>query len=570
MTAILPLDAGTIIGGHYGIEGLINTGGFGSVYRGSVLSEGNRPCAIKETYDVSPAARRQVLREASILFTVKSDHLPEVYDALEENGRFYLIMQLIEGQNCSQMIKAHGAPFGEQEVLDWLLPVADVLQELHGRNPPVLHRDIKPANIILTPSEVAVLVDFGLTRLYDPGVETQTMARAISEGFSPLEQYIGQTSPQSDIYSLAATMYYLLTASVPPASVARSMQDNLQPPRQLNPRVSPRVETVLLKALAINAEQRYNSMQEFARALRAPGFSGYAEPTLAQSSYQRANEQTEWTPAPLAPPPSASSSWPQRGQGQVHQSGQHGSHPAQRSSSQPGQSHPRPAQRPSSEVNRRTSESVPGWRSAPPPTPHPVARAGRAIPPPAGGSLSSSYAHPQLHRSLPRPFGHGCLWGVLQGAISALLLLVLKKDTFFYLGVLEGLVFYMLAGFFTTRYGGPVTRALRTGFWAGVISTLFYWIILPVGLLIEALPHVQTILTNARAHNQILPSGEAVRRAIAEVTPSIFANNPVSNSQSPQTGGNVLIFLAIGLACAMFFAFLGGLFGQRSEAGRSM
>ncbi|HEX4713907.1 MAG TPA: hypothetical protein VH164_03165, partial [Ktedonobacteraceae bacterium] len=69
MTAILPLEAGAIVGSHYAIAGLINTGGFGSVYRGAVLSEGNRPCAIKETYDVSPAARRQVLREASILFT---------------------------------------------------------------------------------------------------------------------------------------------------------------------------------------------------------------------------------------------------------------------------------------------------------------------------------------------------------------------------------------------------------------------------------------------------------------------------------------------------------------------
>src|SRR5690348_15852923 len=169
--------------------------------------------------------------EAAILFTVKSEHLPQVYDAFEENGRFYLVMQLIEGQNCAQMVKVHGGPFSEQEVLNWFLPVADVLQELHSRNPPVLHRDIKPANIILTPQGRAVLVDFGLTRLYDPNVETQTMARAVSGGFGPLEQYIGQTSPRSDIYSLAATMYFLLTAQSPPASVARSMQDMLIPPR---------------------------------------------------------------------------------------------------------------------------------------------------------------------------------------------------------------------------------------------------------------------------------------------------------------------------------------------------
>lgn len=546
MTAILPLEAGAIIGGHYGVEGLINTGGFGSVYRGAILSEGNRPCAIKETYDVSPAARRQVLREASILFTVKSDHLPEVYDALEENGRFYLVMQLIEGQNCSQMVKAHGGPFGEQQVLDWLLPVADILQELHGRNPPVLHRDIKPANIILTPQGHAVLVDFGLTRLYDPGVETQTMARAISEGFSPLEQYIGQTSPQSDIYALAATMYFLLTARVPPASVARSMQDALAPPRQLNPQITPNVENVLLKALSINAEQRYTSMQEFARALRNPGFTGHAEPTISQTAYQQANAHTERASEPIAPPP-PSPSWPQRGQAQIYQQ-------------QPAQSRPRLSQ-----PGRRANEPVPGWRSAPAPVSQPVGRSGRAIPPPAGGSLDMPYPPTRAaHRPLPSPFGQGCMWGLLQGAISALLLLFLKKDTFFYLGILEGLLFYLLAGYFTTRHGGSITRALRAGFWAGVISTIFYWIVLPIGVLIEALPHVQPLITDAQKQGRILPSGDALRQAVNKVVPPIFANNPISTSHQQGTS-SLVTFLLIGLACAIGFALLGGLLGLRSS-----
>lgn len=554
MTAILPLEAGAIIGGHYSIEGLINTGGFGSVYRGVVLSEGNRPCAIKETYDVSPAARRQVLREASILFTVKSDHLPEVYDALEENGRFYLVMQLIEGQNCSQMVKAHGGPFEEQQVLDWLLPVADVLQELHGRNPPVLHRDIKPANIILTPQGCAVLVDFGLTRLYDPGVETQTMARAISEGFSPLEQYIGQTSPQSDIYALAATMYFLLTAHVPPTSVARSMQDALVPPRQLNPRLTPNVENVLLKAMSLQVEQRYTSMQEFARALRNPGFAGHADQTVSQTAYQQAGARTEMASGPIAPPPpiSAPPAWPQRGQAQLHLP-------------QPAQSSPKQSQRSSAQSGRRTNEPVPGWRSAPSPVLQPVGRSGRVIPPPAGGSLDMTYPpRPvRLQRPLPSPFGQGCMWGLLQGALSALWLLLLKKDSFFYLGIIEGLLFYLLAGFFATRRGGSLTRALRAGFWAGVISTIFYWIVLPIGVVIEALPRVQPLIRDAQANGRVLPSGEALRRAVNEVIPPIFASNPIS-TEHQQNNSGLVIFLIVGLACAIGFALIGGLLGQRS------
>src|SRR5690242_8560715 len=99
------LVSGTVVGGQYVIGDLINSGGFGAVYRGADTSEGNRPCAIKETYNVTPAARRQALMEASVLFTVRSKHLPEVYDAFEANGRFYLVMQLIEGQNLLQLLQ---------------------------------------------------------------------------------------------------------------------------------------------------------------------------------------------------------------------------------------------------------------------------------------------------------------------------------------------------------------------------------------------------------------------------------------------------------------------------------
>ena len=207
----LPLSPGTVIDGHYIVGDLISSGGFGAVYRGIDTSEGNRPCAIKETYDVTPAARRQALMEASVLFTVRSEHLPQIYDALEENGRFYLVMQLIEGQTLLSLLRSRigseppgerqphqysSGPCSEQEVLNWLLPIMQVLQELHSRNPAVIHRDIKPGNIILTPRGTAVLVDFGLTRLYDPMSGTQTMVRAVTEGFSPLEQYVGKTSPQ--------------------------------------------------------------------------------------------------------------------------------------------------------------------------------------------------------------------------------------------------------------------------------------------------------------------------------------------------------------------------------------
>lgn len=543
MASILPLETGTLVGGHYRIEGLINTGGFGSVYRGVAFSEGNRLCAIKETYDVTPAARRQALMEAAVLFTIKSIHLPQVYDAFEENGRFYLVMQLIEGQNCAQLVKTHGGPFSEQEVLNWLLPVADVLQELHGRNPPVLHRDIKPANIILTPQGQAVLVDFGLTRLYDPSTQTQTIARAVSEGFSPLEQYIGQTSPQSDIYALAATMYFLLTAQVPPAAVARSLRDTLPPPHQTNPRISPGTERALLRALAVNVEQRQVSMQEFARELRGPAFGGYNDQTISQTRYQAASAPTiqeSISQAPPPPPPPPDASWSQPRPLQIYQ--------------------PIP-------VNvRQISEPVPGW--PPPPggaVQQPIGRSGQSIPPPAGGSLDTS---PIQYRPLPGPFQQGCLWGLLQAVFSAALLLIFKHDIFFYLGLAEGLLFYLLAGFFTTRRGGAVTRALRAGLWAGITSTVMYWIVLPLGLLIEALPRIQRIVDQARVSGNPLPAGEALQRAINQVKPPILTNNPLAGTNQSQGWSPVLILLAIGLACALGFALLGGLLGLKNEGHR--
>src|SRR5215467_4714831 len=279
MTGTTPLDSGTTIGGHYVIDGLINKGGFGSVYRGIDSSEGDSLCAIKETYDITPVARRRALMEASVLFTVKSTHLPRVYDAFEANGRFYLVMQLIEGNTLQQILRLKGRPCSEQEVINWLVPIMHILNELHSRNPAVIHRDIKPGNIILTPDQTAVLVDFGLTKLYDPNSDTQTLVRAVSQGYSPVEQYVGKTSPQSDIYAMAATMYFLLTLKLPPESVNRSYRDELIAPSLLNPMLSQNMERALLKALSVDADQRYRSMDEFAQALQNLSYTPFADST---------------------------------------------------------------------------------------------------------------------------------------------------------------------------------------------------------------------------------------------------------------------------------------------------
>ena len=378
MNLPVALAPGTVIGSQYVIGNLINSGGFGAVYRGADTSEGNRPCAIKETYNVTPAARRQALMEASVLFTVRSKHLPEVYDALEANGRFYLVMQLIEGQNLLQILRARVSggivgenkpyqqlpnPCSESEVLAWLLPIMNILQELHSRNPPIIHRDIKPGNLILTPQQTTVLVDFGLTKLYDPVETTRTMIKAVSEGFSPVEQYVGKTCPQSDIYAMAATMYLLLTNRLPPASLGRTMRDDLIAPRLLNPALSPKMERSLLKALAINTNERFQSMHEFAEALREPVFSAYADITIASlpiqatpaMGYAMANPPSmpSYANTPAPPPPYA------------YGNGPHGPAYQQPSPIQPGANrqapHPVNANQPP-----KGAHGSPGSRMAPP------------------------------------------------------------------------------------------------------------------------------------------------------------------------------------------------------------
>src|SRR6266700_3878400 len=281
MSLPLSLEPGTLLDGRYIVGTLINRGGFGAVYRGIDTGESDQPCAIKETYDVTPSARRQALTEAGILFTVRSKHLPQIYDAFGANGRFYLVMQMLEGENLLQLLKTHGQPYSQEEVIAWLLPIMEVLQELHSRTPAVIHRDIKPGNIILTPDQTAVLIDFGLTKLYNPDGNTQTMIKAVSEGFSPIEQYLGKTSPQSDIYSLAATMYLLLTIRLPPAATVRHVNDTLLSPRLINPTLSLKMERGLLKGLAVNADQRYLNMREFAEALAQPSFHAHADRTIA-------------------------------------------------------------------------------------------------------------------------------------------------------------------------------------------------------------------------------------------------------------------------------------------------
>lgn len=524
MSLPLLLQPGTQIGGQYTVDTLINSGGFGAVYRGFDTSDNNRSCAIKETYDVSPAARRRALREVGILLAIKNQHLPEVYDAFEDNGRFYVVMQLIEGQNLLQMLKAHGAPFSEREALTWLLPIMDVLQELHTRPTPVIHRDIKPANIIIAPNQCAVLVDFGLTKLYSPEDTTQTMERAVSLGFSPVEQYIGTTSPQSDIYSLAATMYMLLTNVAPSSSMQRSYRDELIAPRLLNPAISLKVDRALLQALALKPEERFQSMQAFAQVLRGSTSHVYNERTIIASGVpgvsQPPNRQH------IEPPPVSSALSSRQGQHFA------ANMPTVNSTIQAGTN---------SANNGSRIKDMPQYPNSRPDVPQqkkrqPTGKVGKVMAP---------------ARPLPSEFNQGCLWGLIQGVLAALIILILRKEADFYIAIATGFVFYFIAGTLTTHRGGKSSRGAWAGFWAGIISTIMFWLSLGIGLFILVLQR-----TLALQRLGLTPHPDIEFNRIWRLVMPVVYNHPIVQMRP---GLVIAIFLTCGLLLAISFGWLGGI-----------
>jgi len=267
----MSLQSGMILHQRYRLVKQLAQGGFGTLYRAWDLSLG-RPCALKENQDTAVDARRQFLYEAKILSNLSHPNLPRVIDYFLIPGQGqYLVMDFIEGQDLQDMLDDRGGALPEERVLVWIGQLCDALTYLHSQNPPVIHRDIKPANIKITPSGEAVLVDFGIAKVYDSRLRTTEGAKAVSPGFSPYEQYgKGKTDQRTDIYALGATLYTLLTGQEPPESVQRVVRDPLVLARQLNPSLSLRTSGAIVRAMQMDPSQRFQNADDFKRALISP------------------------------------------------------------------------------------------------------------------------------------------------------------------------------------------------------------------------------------------------------------------------------------------------------------
>ena len=265
----MTLTTGAILQNRYRIVKLVAQGGFGAVYRAWDLSL-EQPVAVKESFGTGPEAQRQFEREAKLLAGLRHANLPRVGDHFIVPGQGqYLVMDFVEGKSLADRLAERGRPLAEAETLPWIRQVCDALTYLHTRTPPIIHRDIKPENIIVTAEGRAILVDFGISKTYDPSKGTTVGAKAVTPGYSPPEQYgRGRTDARSDVYSLGATLYTLLTGQTPPeAPDLSSGADVLEPPRALNPAVSEETSRAVVAAMSLSMGQRVGDAGAFERLL---------------------------------------------------------------------------------------------------------------------------------------------------------------------------------------------------------------------------------------------------------------------------------------------------------------
>lgn len=262
----LKIDA--LLRDRYRIKQILAQSGMSFLYRAQdeVL---NVDIAIKENLYTTAEHSRQFHQEATILAKLRHPNLPRVIDhfVLEEVGE-YLVMDYIEGQDLHERLETRKKPLPVEEVVRIGAVICEALNYLHSRTPPVIHRDIKPANLKLTSDGQVVLVDFGLAKLYEHGEMTAIGAQGITAGYSPVEQYGQGTDVRSDVYALGATLYTLLTGQTPPEAIERAIgTDILKPIEQFNAELTKPLNTVILNAMSIQAEDRYQSAQVFQDAL---------------------------------------------------------------------------------------------------------------------------------------------------------------------------------------------------------------------------------------------------------------------------------------------------------------
>ncbi|MCL1465636.1 signal peptidase I [Argonema galeatum] len=265
--------------GKYVIEDVLGTGGCGITYLARM--QNGQLVAIKTPHQTTQYSSKSeqllqnFLAEAKQLQKFRHRHIVRFYDVFQEESLWCMVMEYVAGETLAVRVANRGA-MEESEALQYIEQIGEALIEVHKDK--LLHRDINPRNIILrSHRSEAVLIDFGIAREFNPD-QTQTHTVGVSDGYAPIEQYRRRhkRGAYTDVYGLAATLYFLLTAKVPESAydrdddISKGEKDPLVPPKQLNPGISDRVNKAILKAIAFEKQDRPQSMYEWLFLLEVP------------------------------------------------------------------------------------------------------------------------------------------------------------------------------------------------------------------------------------------------------------------------------------------------------------
>jgi hypothetical protein len=287
------IEPGTVLRERYYIGRSLGQGGFGITYLGwdSVL---NVKAAVKEYFPMGLITRNpgtmqvgyagdeargefehgleRFLDEARILasFTY-SPNIVSTKDFFKEGPLAYMVMEYLEGMDLKRYLDERGGVIPWENAQAVVMHVIDALKDVHAQG--LLHRDISPDNIFVTSRGQIKILDFGSAR-FAAGMQSKSLSVVLKPGYAPMEQYQthGCQGPWTDVYSLGATLYRCVTGKLPPESLSRIEQDHIKTPSMLGVRVPSVFERALMKALAVKASDRFQSVRDFQAALlgRAP------------------------------------------------------------------------------------------------------------------------------------------------------------------------------------------------------------------------------------------------------------------------------------------------------------
>jgi serine/threonine protein kinase len=260
-----------LIGGRYEVVSTLGQGSFGRTFLAKDRTDA-KEVAIK-LLDARGATDWKAFelfeREASVLQSLRHHGVPEVFDSFrdkwEGSDAPFLVMEYVEGTSLSRMISER-QHLEHDQVMHVLLELLGILEYLHGRVPPILHRDIKPPNIIVRPNGFPALVDFGSVRRVFLGADEAGSTIAGTYGYMPYEQYMGQATPASDLYAVAATMLHLVTGRAPKEFM--NAEGRIEPPADLPG--DQRFRDVIARMLRPAPLERFQSAHEVRKALLSP------------------------------------------------------------------------------------------------------------------------------------------------------------------------------------------------------------------------------------------------------------------------------------------------------------